>query len=285
MKHLWMVVALFITVGASAQTPKPKSESKSGAKLEAQATIASAQVPGRKELLRNKRVTVATVELPAGQSTPMHRHERDALSIVLTDGQLRETLGDASGATKKIGRGFSRLGGAMRVSSGDRVAAGDVRYHEAGYTHSEENRSKDTMRAVVIEFADKAGKQQDPQRRSNRYCNEKPSVVSSQPSEKTKARACVEEKYLFCTDCFCAEEVTMDPGAVTSRHSHATDHMLVAVTHYQLTDVASPEIRGKQSKKIRTKKAGEVEYIASGIAHQLTNTGGEKARFVVVTFR
>jgi len=90
----------------------------------------------------------------------------------------------------------------------------------------------------------------------------------------------VDEKYLFCTDKFCVEDVTMDPGAMSTKHSHSTDHMLVAVTDYQLTDV----IVGKP-KKVRTKKAGEVEYIPAGITHQLTNTGAAKARFVVIAFK
>jgi quercetin dioxygenase-like cupin family protein len=35
---------------------------------------------------------------------------------------------------------------------------------------------------------------------------------------------------------------------------------------------------------VRTKKAGEVEYIKSGINHQLSNTGKLPARFIVVLF-
>jgi quercetin dioxygenase-like cupin family protein len=56
--------------------------------------------------------------------------------------------------------------------------------------------------------------------------------------------------------------------------------MLVAITDYTLTD----EIVGK-GKKVRTKKAGEVEYIPMGITHQLTNTGAAAARFIVIAFK
>lgn len=236
--------------------------------------ISADQVPGRRELMRNKRVIVAAIELEPGKSVPMHRHERDSVTVMLTDGELRETVADDSGAvksgTKKVGRGFSRLGGALRVpgANSDKVEAGAVNFNPAGYTHAHENKGKGTMRAVTIEFLEPAGKREDPSRKQNKYCNQ------------DNRQVCVEERYLFCTDKFCVEEVTMDPTAVTSRHSHVADHMLVAITDYRLSD----DIAGK-GKKLRVKKAGEVEYVPSGIAHQLTNAGPNRARFVVIAFR
>lgn len=231
--------------------------------------IPASQVLGRHELMRNKKVIVSTTDLPAGQSIPMHRHDRDYVTVVLTDGQLRETVADQSAmksGSKKVGRVF----GAMRVpgATGDKVQAGEVVYNEAGYTHADENKGKIAMRAVTVEFLQPAGKQEDASRNSNKYCN---------PDDKKK---CVDEKYLFCTDTFCAEDVTIDPGAVSTKHSHATDHMIVAVTDYQLTD----SIVGKGT-KVRTKKAGEVEYIPVGITHQLTNSGTSPVRFIVIAFK
>jgi quercetin dioxygenase-like cupin family protein len=255
-------------------TPKTDTESAKNAKAEKQkegavAAIPASQVPGRRELMRNKRVIVATTAIPPGQSLPMHRHERDYVGVILTDGQIRQTIPD-QGAVAGTGKKMGRVFGAMHVpgATGDKVQAGDVGYHQAGYTHAEENKGKAETRAVTIEFLEPAGKQQDPQHGANKYCNENDKKI------------CVDEKYLFCTDKFCVEDVTMDPGAVSTKHSHSTDHMLVAVTDYQLTDV----IVGKP-KKIRTKKAGEVEYIPAGITHQLTNTSGARARFVVVAFK
>jgi quercetin dioxygenase-like cupin family protein len=76
------------------------------------------------------------------------------------------------------------------------------------------------------------------------------------------------------------EDVTMAPGAVTTKHSHATDHMLVAVSDYELTD----QVEGKGA-VVRTRKSGEVEYIPAGITHRLTNTGQAPARFTVIVWR
>jgi quercetin dioxygenase-like cupin family protein len=269
MKYALLVVllfALFLTANSQSSEKDKKVEKK---KDVVAAAIPASQVPGRRELLRNKKVLVTTTTIAPGASLPMHRHEHDYVSVILTDGQIRQTLADqgaVSGTGKKVGRVF----GAIHVpgATGDKVQAGEAAYHQAGYTHAEENKGKSEVRAVTIDFLEPAGKQQDPPRGSNKYCNENDKKI------------CVDEKYLFCTDKFCVEDVTMDPGAISTKHSHSTDHMLVAITDYTLSDV----IVGK-GKKVRTKKAGEVEYIPMGITHQLTNTGREKARFVVIAFK
>ena len=232
------------------------------------APMPASQIPQRHELLRNKKVIISTTELPSGQSVPLHRHEHDYVTVVLTDGQLHETVED-QGAMKSGSKKMGRLFGAMHVpgATGDRVEKGEVVYNRAGYTHSDENKGKTTMRAVTVDFLEPAGKQQDASRNSNKYCNAKDKKV------------CVDEKYLFCTDKFCVEDVTMDPGAQSTKHSHATDHLLIALTDYHFTDA----IAGKGT-IVRARKAGEIEYIKSGINHQLTNTGKDPARFIVVLF-
>lgn len=271
MKSAWLAAGLFFPLLALSVV-SPQSSETAKAKTEKQkevAAIPASQVPGRRELMRNKKVIVTTTTIAPGASLPMHRHERDYVGVILTDGQVRQTLADqgaVAGTSKKMGRVF----GAMHVpgATGDKVQAGDTAYHEAGFTHAEENKGKSEVRAVTVEFLQPAGKEQDPQKKSNRYCNQNDKKI------------CVEEKYLFCTDTFCVEDVTLDAGAVSTKHSHSTDHMLVAITDYQLTD----EIVGK-GKKVRTKKAGEVEYIPMGITHQLTNTASAAARFIVIAFK
>lgn len=267
-----LLVALFIAqlplvLSQSSASTKPKNEGSKEAK--AVAAIPAAQVPGRRELMRNKKVIVYTISLAPGASLPMHRHEHDYVTVMLTDGQMRETVSD-QGAVAGTGKKMGRVFGAMHVpgAAGDRIEAGETVYHQAGYTHSDENKGKAEMRAVAIDFLGPAGKQQDPQKKTNKYCNE------------NDKKLCVDEKYLFCSDQFCVEDVTMDPGAVSTKHSHSTDHMIVALTDYTLSDV----IAGK-GKKVRTRKAGEIEYIPMGITHQLTNTGPAKTRFIVIAFK
>jgi quercetin dioxygenase-like cupin family protein len=251
--------------------------------------VPASQIPQRREIMRNKKVIVSTTELQPGKAVPMHRHEHDYVTVVLTDGVLRETE-ENQGAVKSSEKKMERMFGAMHVpgASGDRVHAGEVVYHQAGYTHADENRGDSVMRAVTIEFIEPAGKQRDAEARPNHYCNSNEPVREKSQSPQASADAgesrprglrCVDEKYLFCTETLCVEDVTIDPGAVTTKHSHAADHMLVAITDYQLTDVS------QKGKTVRSKKLGEFEYIPAGITHQLTNSGSKPARFVVIAFK
>jgi quercetin dioxygenase-like cupin family protein len=59
--------------------------------------------------------------------------------------------------------------------------------------------------------------------------------------------------------------VTIAPGANTTKHGHTTDHMLVAVSGYELTD----QVEGKRI-VVRARKSGGVEYLPAGITHRLT---------------
>lgn len=210
---------------------------------------ASTRSEERKEILRNQHVRVSRVEIPPGVSTPMHRHDRDVLSVFITGGDTMHTMEGEK-------------------PTHDKVAPGTARFRNGGFSHARANQGMDVFRAVVTEFSQPQGKSERISDKTSHYCNE---------GSKT---ACVDEKYLFCTAKVCVEEVTIAPGAITIKHGHPTDHMLIAISDYELTDVAE----GKGT-SVRTVKSGDVEYIPAGITHQLTNTGKNAARFVVVVFK
>ncbi len=212
------------------------------------APIPDSEVPQRKEILRNHRVTVSLLELAPREATPMHQHDRDMLAVFVNGGRTRNTI-------------FGR------TPAADKMAVGEVRFLNAGYAHATQNEGAGPFRVVVVEFADPQGKVEQVGTASH-YCN---------PGSTT---ACVDEKNLFCTAKVCVEDVSIAPGAVTTKHSHATDHMLVAVSDYELTD----EVEGKGT-VVRTRKSGEVEYVPAGITHRLTNTGQALARFTVIVWR
>jgi quercetin dioxygenase-like cupin family protein len=232
MKILFLLVLL--SAIAAAQTPAP---------------IPAAEVPQRKEIFHNDHINAFLVELKPNESTPMHVHDRDFLTVFVSGGQIRHT---------EFGHG----------PSNQNIPQGAVRFRNAGFAHATQNESPQAFRSVIVEFAQPQGKTEKVGTKNSHYCN---------PGSET---ACVEEKYLFCTAKVCVEDVTMGAGAVSIKHSHTTDHMLVAVSDYQLTD----QVEGK-GKMVRTKWAGEVEYIPAGITHQLTNTGRGAARFIVVVWR
>jgi quercetin dioxygenase-like cupin family protein len=206
------------------------------------------EVPQRKEILANRRVSVSLLDLAPHQATPMHQHDRDLLAIYINGGHTSNTVFGHKPAL-------------------DNMPAGDVRFLNAGYSHATENEGTDLFRTVTIEFAEPQGKLEQMGTTSH-YCN---------PGSMT---ACVDEKNLFCTAKVCVEDVTIAPGAVTTKHSHTTDHMLVAVSDYQLADT----VEGK-GRVLRARRSGEVEYIPAGITHQMTNTGDNTGRFIVVLWR
>ena len=228
------IFVLLLSAIAAAQTPAP---------------IPASEVPQRKEIFQNDHINAYLVELKPNEGTPMHVHDRDFLTVFVTGGQVRQT---------EFAHG----------SSNQRIPQGTVRFRNAGFAHAIQNESPQSLRNVIVEFAQPQGKTEKLGSKNAHYCN---------PGSET---TCVDETYLFCTAKVCVEDVTMAPGAVSTKHSHTTDHMLVAVSDYQLTD----QVEGK-GKTVRTKWAGEVEYIPAGITHQLTNSGKGAARFIVVVWR
>jgi predicted metal-dependent enzyme (double-stranded beta helix superfamily) len=212
------------------------------------APLPDTEVPQLKGILRNHHVTASVLELAPGAATPMHQHSRDTLVVFLDAGHIQNSV-----------FGHRRTNG--------KLATGETEFHSTGYAHAIRNTGMNPLRAVVVEFADPQGRMERAESKS-RYCN---------PGSTT---ACVDEKNLFCTAKVCVEDVTFGPGAVSTRHSHSTDHMLVAVSDYEFSD----QVEGKGT-VVRTRKSGEVEYIAAGISHQLTNSGKTPARFLVISWK
>jgi quercetin dioxygenase-like cupin family protein len=212
------------------------------------APIPDSEVPQRKEILRNHRVTVSLLELAPYEATPMHRHDRDLLAVFVDGGRTRNTV----------------LG---HKAAEDKMEVGEARFLSTGYAHATRNEGSGRLRVVIVEFADLQGEMEKVGTTSH-YCN------------SGSTTACVDEKQLFCTAKVCVEDVSVAPGAVTTKHSHTTDHMLVAVSDYELTD----RVEGKGI-VVRTRKSGEVEYIPAGITHRITNAGEAPARFIVIVWR
>ena len=212
------------------------------------APIPNSQVPQRKEILQNHHVTASMLELAPDEAAPMHQHDRDLLAVFVSGGKTRSVV-----------FGHRPLA--------DKMAVGEVRFVNAGYSHTFKNLGTEPFRVVDVEFADPQGKLEIVGK-SSHYCNAGSTTV------------CVDEKSLFCLAKVCVEDVTMAAGAVTTKHTHTTDHMLIAVSDYELTD----EMEGKGT-VVRKLKSGEVEYIPAGITHRLTNTGHGPAHFTVVLWR
>jgi quercetin dioxygenase-like cupin family protein len=217
--------------------------------VSAQQPVPATQIQQRKEIFRNAQVVAYATELAPGETAALHTHQQATLNVFLTP------------ARRRVSR-------PNKLPQVDYPKLGDVTFDPQGTSHATQNTGDKPIRVTAVDFLKPPGKLvRSPQKRG-RYCN-----LGSNT-------ACVEETYLFCTDRFCAEDVTFAPGAVSTKHAHATDHILIAISDYEFKD----EVEGKGA-VVRARNSGDVEYIPAGITHQLTNTGTQPARFIVVAFK
>ncbi|MGZ4809430.1 MAG: hypothetical protein ACXV7D_08875 [Thermoanaerobaculia bacterium] len=209
--------------------------------------VPASEVTLRHEIYRDARVNVFLLDIPPGQATALHRHDRDILSVFVTGGKTRAVFN-----------------GAAPVD--DTFAIGDVRFRSAGFTHSTENRDRADFLCVIFEFVQSQGQRAALEAGPTRTCG---------PDQES----CVEEKPLLCTEKFCVDDVILAPHAVKQDRVEPTDRMLVAVSDYSLSEQS--EDRGTT---IHARKTGAVELISAGPARRWTNTTGTPAHYIVVTF-
>ena len=231
MKILSMVLALLLA--GFARQPAP---------------ISADEVTLRHRIYGDKRVTIFLLDIPPGQATLLHRHDRDMLSVFVNGGRTRASFNGAAPME-------------------DSFTPGDVRFRSAGFTHSTENIGTDRFLSVIMEFVDPQGPRASATRAARHICN---------PGSET---ACVDEKPLFCTSRFCVDDLTMGPHASRPADGVREDQILVAVSDYAFSEGAPGNAAA-----VHTRKSGEIEPIAAGPSTRWTNAG-DPAHLVVVTGR
>jgi hypothetical protein len=212
------------------------------------APISADEVTLRHRIYGDGRVTIFLLDIPPGQATLLHRHDRDMLSVFANGGRTRASFN-----------------GAAPVE--DSFTPGDVRFRSAGFTHSTENIGTDRFLSVIFEFVDSQGPRTSADRPATHTCN---------PDGRT---GCVDEKPLFCTSRFCVDDLMMAPRAVRPAGGATNDQILVAISGYTFSE----DIPGTAA-AVHTRKSGEVEPMAAGPAKRWTNAG-DAAHLVVVTVR
>jgi quercetin dioxygenase-like cupin family protein len=232
MKNLFLVLTLSVAGFATQQ----------------HAPISADEVTLRHRIYADGRVTIFLLDIPPGQATALHRHDRDMLSVFVNGGRTRASFN-----------------GAAPVE--DSFAPGDVRFRSAGFTHSTENIGADRFLSVIFEFIDSQGPRAQATQAPTRICN---------PGSQT---ACVEEKPLFCTGKFCVDDLTMGPHAVRPAGGAREDQILVAVSDYAFSE----ETPGTAA-AVHSRKSGEIEPMGARPARRWTNAG-DPAHLIVVTFR
>ncbi len=214
----------------------------------AQAPVPAEKEPFHREVFHNEHLEAVEVEIPPHETTQLHRHDHDYLAVSLTDSTVTSIAPGKEPAQEKRQSG--------QVWMGRRTA------------HQVRNDGDTPYRATSVELMARQGEVKPISRKPSHYCN---------PHSKT---ACVTERYLFCTDRVCVSEVEMGPEAVTIKHSHSTDHLVIAVSDLEMRDW----IEGRPAAVMRNQKSGEVLFVDAGITHQLAN-GPKPAHMIVVSWK
>jgi quercetin dioxygenase-like cupin family protein len=74
--------------------------------------------------------------------------------------------------------------------------------------------------------------------------------------------------------------VTMDPGAVSTQHTHDSDHMVIPTSDFTWRE----DVEGKAGANHEL-KVGEAYYVKAGVTHRLTNVGTTKATMLAIQFK
>jgi quercetin dioxygenase-like cupin family protein len=211
-------------------------------------SVIAAETPASKLVFENDHVRVNRVDLPAG-GTLVANNTYDVLTVQLQKG---DTVFLSPG----------------RLAKSEPTLAGQSHYLVARSKPAIKNSSKQPIPFIQVEFLLTPGKYKALEIPATHYCN---------PGQR---KACVTEQYLFCTDRFCVESVTLTPGAVSSQHAHDADHMVIPVSDFTWRE----EIPG-QPDADHDFKSGTASYFEAGITHRLTNVGNTTAQMVVVQYK
>jgi len=201
-----------------------------------------------KPVLENDRVRVTHVDLMKGATVPADRRYE--------------------AVTVQVGKGETQFIDPPQLAKAEPEGVGQVHYFVPRSKRGVKNGGNTPVSMVVVQFLRPVGKYVALDVPPSHYCN------------SGSSKACVTERYMFCTDRFCAENVTLDPGAISTYHLHADDYLIVATSDFTWSD----EVSGQTPKEI-TFKAGDVKYMEAGARHRLTNTGNTTATLFVIQFK
>jgi quercetin dioxygenase-like cupin family protein len=232
------IVTLFVILALTAWTQQ------------AQAPVEVSSEPHHHQVMENMFVRVFAVSVDPGESTLMHHHGRDYLSVSIGDAQVTNTKQ-----------------GAQPVAAS--FKDGDVRFTPAGLVHAVSNTGSAPFRNRTIELVGPTTNQ--------KACTESCEVpVPCDSSDKSK---CVSVTKLITADQWSVTLVTSPPGAVYPQHTHLANFLTIPLTDADIT-------RKNQDQPEQTvhSRTGELTW-NNPVVHTLTNSGKTTAKTVVLEFR
>jgi len=232
------IVTLFVILALTAWTQQ------------AQAPVEVSSEPHHHQVLENMFVRVFAVSVDPGESTLMHHHGRDYLSVSIGDAQVTNTKQ-----------------GAQPVAAS--FKDGDVRFTPAGLVHAVSNTGSTPFRNRTIELVGPTTNQ--------KACTE--SCAIPVPCNSADKTMCVTVTKLMTADQWSVTLVTSPPGAVYPQHTHLANFLTIPLTDADIT-------RKNQDQPEETvhSRTGELTW-NNPVVHTLTNSGKTTAKTVVLEFR
>ena len=200
--------------------------------------------------LENMFVRVYAVRVDPGQSTLLHRHGRDYLSIAIDDAQITNAREGAPPAQVTFKQG-------------------DTRFTAAGLVHAITNTGSKPFLNSTIELLAPTTNQ--------KACTESCSIPV--PCESADKGKCATVTKLITADQWSVTLIDLPPGGKYPQHTHLANFLVVPLTDSDATiqNQDQPATQGHY-------QANEVKW-NNPVVHAITNTGKTMARTVVLEFR
>lgn len=198
----------------------------------------------------NHYVRVFRVEVPPKRATLLHRHRHDYIFVTLGASEVSNQVEGKPPVTLKL-------------------ADGETRLVEGGFAHVATNLASTPFRNLTVEILP-AGKRRAFARRNRKPEWERGLEVLDRGTVHT----------LLAKDGLRVTEVELQPGGALPLHTHTGPHLVIAITDLEVRS----EAQGKPAVVIR-KRAGEFDWMAAGVTHNITNLGKSGIRFVSIEFK
>lgn len=205
--------------------------------------------PSHHQVLQNEFVRVFDVTVAPKASTLVHRHNHDYLFV---------TLGDSDVVNARTGANPVPL----------KLKDGEIRFTPGNFSHAAINQSDKPFHNLTIELLKPST--------GVKTCTEScamPVACAAEPG-----RVCPTIERRISSDQWTALYVTMPAGSRLDKHTHATPHLVVAVTELDLTQQIGDETRHTKV------PAGGYAWVPAGLTHTLTNSSAKAAQYVALEF-
>jgi quercetin dioxygenase-like cupin family protein len=217
---------------------------------QAQAPVEITAEPHHHLVLENMFVRVFAFSVNPNESTLMHHHGHDYLSVF---------IGDSQGLNVKEGAQPAPIA----------FKDGDTRFAATGLNHLVTNTGKTPLRNLTIELLGPTTNQ--------KACTE--SCAVPVPSDAADKAACVSVNKLITADQWSVTLVTLPAGAKYAQHTHLANFLNVPLADADVTVKVQD-----QPGTVVHNKTGEPTW-NNPVIHTVTNTGKTTAKVVVLEFR